>query len=602
LGVWVCVCVCAWNETKNEQLNDSKGRTRCTSVLLLLLLLLFRFGKKRPEEEEGATLSPICCCNYERTMRAAGTGGSGKVLGLTAVLLLVVFFYAYNDATTTMIANSGSSSSSSSSRNSDRTKDNDDDATKTTTTTTTAAARRGISGLFLALFHAMTTSTSTTRNDDGSNSILRLRTSTTTPGKEGEDAADEQEQQQKLAEKREIIKIVPLQVPNDNDDDRYSHDDSIYRPYEVERWPGYEIPHYAKKRYNVASNVNVCFVHVGKTAGSTVGCTLGFQLHCDDNDSSNNSNGSTTTNYSSNYHAPPSVEEVGLLPLVTTHTFHNNVNDCFEGRSGSDSDSGNADSASTTTDDDDGGDNGNSTRNSKKNNSNATRTDYYLIVVRNPLERIKSAYPYDRDWHDRSYAHAHLLYDECPFHTLNDLAARGLDRRRNRDNKNGTAVCQERAYNAIRGYERFGFHLYFNYRHYVHNVHALRHATSSGRGGSKILILRTEHLVDDWNSAEAALGGNYTARSFPRDNRNKKAADDLYLSDRSRHLLCVHLCNEMSLYAELLQHGINLTPQQRQQSMEELHSSCPEYETACQNSSSKNNNKNNGGGGGRRKP
>jgi hypothetical protein len=79
-------------------------------------------------------------------------------------------------------------------------------------------------------------------------------------------------------------------------------------PYET-RWPEYRLPVWSSKRRHGASpERSVCFVHVGKAAGSSVGCSLGFQLHCPDE----------FTN----------VTVPGLLPSSTTNMMHNDVNDC----------------------------------------------------------------------------------------------------------------------------------------------------------------------------------------------------------------------------------------------------------------------------------
>lgn len=113
-------------------------------------------------------------------------------------------------------------------------------------------------------------------------------------------------------------------------------------PYE-QRWPTYKLPFWASKPYFFRRKVahgdhnathptpNVCFVHVGKAAGSSVGCSLGFQLHC-----------------SSEYVYPP-----GRLPAATTNLMHNDVNDC------------------------------------------ALDMQYYMFTLRHPVERIKSWFLYD---------------------------------------------------------------------------------------------------------------------------------------------------------------------------------------------------------------
>jgi hypothetical protein len=110
-------------------------------------------------------------------------------------------------------------------------------------------------------------------------------------------------------------------------------------PYET-RWPGYKLPVWSRKaRHGKTPERSVCFVHVGKAAGSSVGCSLGFQLHCPDEFLD--------------------VTVPGLLPSSTTNMMHNDVNDC------------------------------------------ALDHHYYMFTMRNPVERIKSWWLYDLRHLDR---------------------------------------------------------------------------------------------------------------------------------------------------------------------------------------------------------
>lgn len=124
------------------------------------------------------------------------------------------------------------------------------------------------------------------------------------------------------------------------------------------RWPQAEMPEFAVKQvnYDVPREDSICFVHVGKTAGSTVGCYLGFAHHC---------NNTTMLE--------------GNLPKITTHLFHNDVDNCYDDAS------------------------------------------YYLFVVRDPIERARSAFYYNRpddDCNDIDWQSYETYYKECPFFTF----------------------------------------------------------------------------------------------------------------------------------------------------------------------------------------
>lgn len=179
-------------------------------------------------------------------------------------------------------------------------------------------------------------------------------------------------------------------------------------------FPSSHLPSYHmkdSKNYNDTAfkDKEICFVHVGKTAGSTVGCALGFNLHC---------HGLTTV-------AP------GLLPQVTTRLFHSDGYDCFD------------DSAS------------------------------YLFVVRNPIDRLVSAFNYDRpadgNWTAHQEKKAYLnqsnvtqLHLDCPFDSIDNMARLGLSK-----NGNATDECKRRAGAFVEGTDYLGVHSFWNYQFHL---------------------------------------------------------------------------------------------------------------------------------------
>jgi hypothetical protein len=295
-------------------------------------------------------------------------------------------------------------------------------------------------------------------------------------------------------------------------------------------------PKWAKKQSrdgqrSIPPGQHVCFSHVGKAAGSTVGCSLGFQLHC---------HGTTMRS--------------GVLPLYTTHVIHNGMNDC------------------------------------------PSHMPYYLFTLRNPIDRIRSAYVYDRplapmkavtphERHDIKHRHAQdELYIDCPFWTLHEFVANGLD-----PNGKASQRCRERAIKSILGLERHGYHLYFNYQWFIQETQVM-HPSSS----SQILVVRTEHLAQDWNSAEAVMQSHSTknntgesemsqrqnltmVQQFQQGNPSswKSKDNDAIFTDRDRHVLCHFLCREIQWYKQLLLQAVNLNSNDFFQSMRELHQTCP---------------------------
>jgi len=137
---------------------------------------------------------------------------------------------------------------------------------------------------------------------------------------------------------------------------------------------GYAQPRWATKYFflpqpnKTAGDKSLCFVHVGKTAGTTIACYLGFRYRSEQ----------------------AFVMPQGRLRDNTVHAFHNWVNDC--------------------PDDD----------------------DYYLFATRDPISRIKSWFTYERPMNNFNWAPGEegmqqkRLFIDCPFPHLNDLAEKGL--------------------------------------------------------------------------------------------------------------------------------------------------------------------------------
>lgn len=294
-------------------------------------------------------------------------------------------------------------------------------------------------------------------------------------------------------------------------------------PFE-ETWSNYTLPEYMKKdRYFVVEAIpndkKTCLVHVGKTAGSTVGCALGFNLHCPIN----------------------KITAPGLFPQYTTNMMHSQINDCQE------------DSA------------------------------YFVFVVRNPLDRMISAFNYDNpenewkkwgdDWEgflldygENDYNLRKKLYIDCPFATLDELAQQGLSH-----HGNATEECRRRAVASIVGTEHFGCHFFFNYQYHLE---ALPEEAT-------IMTIRTEHLIKDWNSVEYTLGGEREVlgpdQTVLAHNNVNTASDHVstHLSNESRALICEKLCNEIQIYKKILRNSVNLSEEDVQNSIYEMVQRCP---------------------------
>lgn len=271
------------------------------------------------------------------------------------------------------------------------------------------------------------------------------------------------------------------------------------------------LPEWGRKPFFMPTEASpqVCFVHVGKTAGSTLACLLGFEYSC-----------GTQTILN------------GELPQKTTHLNHNNINDCPD------------------------------------------TTEYYLVATRDPLERIKSWFAYERptSQEDMNWPLKKPLFLDCPFGTLNELAENGLSPH----SKNVSQECKYRAWEAIRGTKAYCRHNYYNYQYYMKTVPE----------EAKILAIRSEFIAKDWNAAEAIVSNatvpvQISAEAFkPRNRTRRKAKEDTELSAEARKLVCRALCKEIRQYKEILSRAENLDSTEFEKSMKLLDESCPEQSRA----------------------
>ncbi|KAL9182349.1 hypothetical protein ACHAXT_013001 [Thalassiosira profunda] len=223
----------------------------------------------------------------------------------------------------------------------------------------------------------------------------------------------------------------------------------------------------------------------------------------------------------------------GTLSKHTTHVFHKNVYDCHD------------------------------------------ESSYFLFVVRDPIDRVRSAFNYDRPDDDDDNYHMNMFYGKgCPFYRIEDFVQRGLT-------ETGKAsYCKRVARDSLQGIaprSRGPSHLFFNYQYYYEAVPS----------GAPILVIRNEHLEEDWDGLETMFRGKESRTNhegFARNNVNTWSdEDDLYLSAESIGILCRTLCNEIQQYKTILRRAANIDKEQYRRSVEELAAKCPAeaYADSC---------------------
>ena len=324
-----------------------------------------------------------------------------------------------------------------------------------------------------------------------------------------------------------VIKLSPEQmansqinkVNNEDNDNRFTFTMNA-SPYE-QIWVNNRLPGWAMKRPSfrqieatIPPEQRICFVHVGKAGGSTVGCALGFSLHC-------------------NYAQSPLD---GLLPSRSTRMFHADTYDCHD------------------------------------------NSAYFLFVVRNPIERIKSAFLYERPKSEaylklafpEYYERRKELYIDCPsFGIMEQFVQDGLKYSGHADE-----TCKMRAITSVRGEQHYNCHMYFNYQFHLEGIPK----------NGKIITIRNEHLIKDWNTIEHYIGGVHEIISGEKANKtiaimNKNSVHvmDKELSHESTTILCSMLCNEIVNYKKILRQSLNLNYLDVQTSIDELRVTCGTY-------------------------
>jgi hypothetical protein len=203
---------------------------------------------------------------------------------------------------------------------------------------------------------------------------------------------------------------------------------------------------------------------------------------------------------------------------------------------------------------------------------------YFLFVIRNPLDRIKSAFIYDRPKTLKSlmnnfpyyYERRKNYYFDCPhFGIMEKMVQTGL-----KENGSASKVCKIRAVTAMTGDRHFSCHMYFNYQFHLEGIPE----------DAPVIAIRNEHLIQDWNHIEHFIGGemeiippNKGNETIKVMNKSKKDEQDRWLSEESTEIVCRLLCNEIVNYKKILRRAQNLNYMEVERSMEELRESCPRY-------------------------
>ena len=205
----------------------------------------------------------------------------------------------------------------------------------------------------------------------------------------------------------------------------------------------------------------------------------------------------------------------------------------------------------------------------------------FLFTVRNPILRALSSYNFlhfnntDSDFAQRRNSWRDFFYQRC-FPRQTDLLKAAVDLLYHPDdNPHNVKECHKRAAIYLRGTggkpnRLTNVHLYFN-NEYYYNMSLARCPEK------EVMVVRQESLQDDLSRLDRAVGGQGTfPQAVKHTRRNIMTAthrDSDLTGDETRALCCL-LYREVYYYQKIIQRAVNLTPLEKQASIQEMVQFC----------------------------
>jgi hypothetical protein len=219
---------------------------------------------------------------------------------------------------------------------------------------------------------------------------------------------------------------------------------------------------------------------------------------------------------------------------------------------------------------------------------------FYVFSIRDPFERSVSAYLYQHPEnvaarkqqgehvynYDRSQKVANQIYQCFPtlemytklLNNFTDWSDDPIHWNPKLLNNTDCAAFAKSTlrHGALHLPKHLGLHLSYDIRAFAGNIHNLNN--------SSILLVRTEFLWRDWESANRWLGGKGEILSGPtgRNSSSFELPISKQMSDSGRRNLCVALKDEYNLYLRLLGRAANLSEREKLESLEIAQRNCPE--------------------------
>ncbi|KAL3822046.1 hypothetical protein ACHAXA_007839 [Cyclostephanos tholiformis] len=198
-------------------------------------------------------------------------------------------------------------------------------------------------------------------------------------------------------------------------------------------------------------------------------------------------------------------------------------------------------------------------------------TNMFLFTVRDPIERLASAYNYHRHQFDSHYRlvggfpQVAKFYEQC-FPEGFDMM---IDNLRNKN----SAECFLMGVQSLLGKIGDGLdHFEFNYEHY------LKYSLGQ-RPNHPVAVLRTEHLWEDVIHLDQDLGGTgdfSNMEGFKFSHGSEKYTEELgtKIGTSNEVFLCCLIYREIEFYQLLILKALNLADKQKHESLNDLLNRC----------------------------
>ena len=199
----------------------------------------------------------------------------------------------------------------------------------------------------------------------------------------------------------------------------------------------------------------------------------------------------------------------------------------------------------------------------------------YLFTLRDPLHRLMSWFTYERPSSNQTEMTPHRLkriqplFVDCGFDTISQLGE-AMSSKHN-------GVCAKRAWHAVTGAEGYAYHNQMNYGFYWNalprkarksaRMAAIRteHLEEDWYSVERVSLHYNGTIVDS----------NSNSTIFGKKNESVKQKEDTLLSELAQHNLCAGLCREIQIYKMLLRRAENLSPADVEESLGVLERNCP---------------------------